>query len=62
MDIQNLIILINVLFNPKGQDYIDLIYSFPRKENDIYVRKQELKPIYIDKDKVKKEIISKVKR
>lgn len=60
-DIKNLTILLNVLFRPKKQDYIDLIYSFPNKENDLFVRKQELKAIYSDKDKEKDDVILKVK-
>ena len=61
-DIVNLTDLCNLLFIPKRQDYVDLIYSLPSKENDLFIRKKELKPIYIDMNKVKKEIISKVKK
>lgn len=61
-DIQNLTNLFDVLFKTESQDYINLIYSFPKGENDLFVRKQELKPLYVDKDKIKKEVLKKIKK
>lgn len=61
-EIQNLLVFLEVLLEPRKQEYIDLIYSFPKGENDLFARKQELKPLYVDMGKVKKEVLKKIKK